>query len=225
MDDINERLQVLEMIESGVISAGEGARLLRALDGNIAVQEKLTYKNEASPSDTPISEAGNATAHISNGASPTIPTQEFDASIERWRRWWTIPLWVGVGITVIGGLLMFWAYQSTGISFWFGCAWLPFLIGLAVIVMAWGSRTARWLHVRVQQASSEWPRTIAFSFPLPIRLAAWLVRIFGRFIPQLDRTGLDEMILVLGQTTNKETPFYVEVNEGDNGERVQVYIG
>jgi hypothetical protein len=51
------------------------------------------------------------------------------------------------------------------------------------------------------------------------------VRTFGRFIPQLDRAGLDEMILALGQTTSKENPFYVEVNEGDTGERVQVYIG
>jgi hypothetical protein len=225
MEEMNERLQVLEMIESGVISAGEGARLLRALEGDNTAQVRLTSKNEVGHPVEPISEAESAPDPISNEVSPAIPTQEFDASIERWRRWWTIPLWIGVGITAIGGLLMFWAYQSTGLSFWFGCAWLPFLIGLAVIVMAWGSRTARWLHVRVQQASSEWPRTIAFSFPLPIRLAAWFVRTFGRFIPQLDRAGLDEMILALGQTTSKENPFYVEVNEGDTGERVQVYIG
>jgi hypothetical protein len=225
MEEMNERLQVLEMIESGVISAGEGARLLRALEGDNTAQVRLTSKNEVGHPVEPISGAESAPDPISNEVSPAIPTQEFDASIERWRRWWTIPLWIGVGITAIGGLLMFWAYQSTGLSFWFGCAWLPFLIGLAVIVMAWGSRTARWLHVRVQQASSEWPRTIAFSFPLPIRLAAWFVRTFGRFIPQLDRAGLDEMILALGQTTSKENPFYVEVNEGDTGERVQVYIG
>jgi hypothetical protein len=225
MEEMNERLQVLEMIESGVISASEGARLLRALEGDNTVQVRLTSKNEVGHSVEPISGAESAPDPISNEVSPSIPTQEFDASIERWRRWWMIPLWIGVGITAIGGLLMFWAYQSTGLSFWFGCAWLPFLIGLAVIVMAWGSRTARWLHVRVQQASSEWPRTIAFSFPLPIRLAAWFVRTFGRFIPQLDRAGLDEMILALGQTTSKENPFYVEVNEGDTGERVQVYIG
>jgi len=225
MEEMNERLQILEMIESGVINASEGAHLLRALGGEIDAQHRLSSEHEAGLLDEPVFDAGNAPAPLSDEAPAAIPKQEFDASIDRWRRWWRIPLWVGVGITVIGSLLMFWAYQSTGFSFWFGCAWLPFLTGLAVMVIAWGSRTARWLHLRVQQAPGNWPRTIAFSFPLPLRLAAWFVRTFGRFIPQLEPVGLDEMILALGRTTSTDTPFYVEVDEGENGERVQVYIG
>jgi hypothetical protein len=120
---------------------------------------------------------------------------------------------------------MLWAYQASGLSFWFGCAWLPFLLGLAVMVMAWGSRTARWLHLRVQQRPGEWPRTIAFSFPLPLRLTAWFLRSFGPYIPQLKGTGVDEMILALGRTTGPTSPLLVEVEEGENGERVQIYIG
>lgn len=138
-----------------------------------------------------------------------------------------IPLWIGVGITVIGGLLMAWAYQATGFSFWFGCSWLPFLLGIAVMAMAWSSRTARWLHLRVQQEPGEWPRTIAFSFPLPLRFAAWVMRTFGQFIPKVNETGVDfdQLIEVLENSTNSDTPFYVEVDEGENGEKVQIYIG
>ena len=138
-----------------------------------------------------------------------------------------IPLWVGVGITVIGALLMAWAYQATGFSFWFGCSWLPFLFGIAVMAMAWSSRSARWLHLRVQQEQGEWPRTIAFSIPLPLRFAAWFLRTFGQFIPKVNETGVDlgQLIQIFEDNTNSDTPFYVEVDEGENGEKVQIYIG
>lgn len=145
--------------------------------------------------------------------------------MERWKRWWMIPLWVGVGIIVVSSLLMAWAYQAGGFSFWFACAWLPFLLGLGSVMLAWSSRTARWLHLRVQQQPGEWPRTIAFSFPLPLRLAAWFLRVFGRFIPQLKDTGIDELILALGSATGPASPLLVDVDEGENGERVQIYIG
>ena len=152
---------------------------------------------------------------------------EFEPNIEKWKRYWVIPLWIGVGITILGSLLMLWVYQSSGFSFWFACTWLPFLIGVALIAMAWGSRSARWLHLRVQQEPGEWPQTIAFSFPLPLNFAAWFMRTFGQFIPEVNKYGLDfdQIIKSFADSTTPETPFYVEVDEGDHGEKVQIYIG
>jgi hypothetical protein len=122
---------------------------------------------------------------------------------------------------------MLWSYQSTGFSFWFGCTWLPFLLGVALIAMAWGSRSARWLHIRVKQEPGEWPQTIAFSFPLPLHFAAWFMRTFGQFIPKVNEIGLDfdQLIESFENSTTPETPFYIEVDDGDNGEKVQIYIG
>ncbi|HLE15120.1 MAG TPA: hypothetical protein VI776_10250 [Anaerolineales bacterium] len=213
----DERMQILDMVEQGVITAEEGARLLQAFRDQTDEDEPIG--EAASPNVEPIPEV------IESGPGGGYPDPEFEASAARWKRWWMIPLWIGVGVTGLGSLLIFWAYQTTGLSFWFGCAWLPFLLGLAVIVMAWSSRTARWLHLRVQQRPGEWPRTIAFSFPLPLRLAAWFLRAFGRYIPQLRDTGVDEMILALSRTTGPASPLLVEVDEGENGERVQIYIG
>jgi len=93
------------------------------------------------------------------------------------------------------------------------------------MALAVSSRTSRWLHLRVHQKPGERPQTIAISFPLPLRFAAWFVRNFGRYIPKLDQTGLDEMILALGKTTGPNSPFYIEVDEGEDGEQVQIYIG
>jgi hypothetical protein len=228
MNDMNERIQILEMIENGTITASEGASLLKALEADDVVEDiHVTGKDEpesvVSEGD-PFPQKNESTAEPLSG---DLIADTFDPEIEKWRRWWMIPLWIGVGITVIGGLLMAWAYQATGFSFWFGCSWLPFLLGIAVMAMAWSSRTARWLHLRVQQEPGEWPRTIAFSFPLPLRFAAWVMRTFGQFIPKVNETGVDfdQLIQVLENSTNSDTPFYVEVDEGENGEKVQIYIG
>jgi hypothetical protein len=231
MTEKNERIQILEMIESGVITAAEGARLLQALDTDDRLEESLEGEEDY------------AAGHDVNGAGPGSNSQTeedefgslngevvenvFEPNIEKWKRWWVIPLWIGVGITIAGSLLMLWAYQTSGFSFWFGCTWLPFLLGVALIAMAWGSRSARWLHLRIKQEPGEWPQTIAFSFPLPLHFAAWFMRTFGQFIPKVNEIGLDfdQLIQSFENSTTPDTPFYVEVDDGDNGETIQIYIG
>ena len=227
----NPRMQILEMIENGLITAEEGARLLQAIEGEA---DPETIQDETWQSSAEMAAAGGEQAADESSVpetgevideEPGLSAEEIDARIDKLRRWWLIPLWVGIGITILGGLLMFWAYQTSGLGFWFGCAWLPFLLGVAVMAFAVSSRTARWLHLRVRQKPGERPQTIAFSFPLPLRFAAWFVRNFGRYIPQLNRSGLDEMILALGRNTSPDMPFYIEVDEGEYGEQVQIYIG
>jgi len=145
--------------------------------------------------------------------------------INKWKRWWVIPFWFGAGITVIGGLLMYWAFSANGFGFWFACAWFPFLLGVAALALAWGSRTTPWLHVRVHQAPGETPQKIAISFPIPVRLTAWGLKAFGHHIPHMEGTNLDEVILALNDVAKDGTPLFVDVNEGENGEHVQVFIG
>jgi hypothetical protein len=231
MTEKNERIQILEMIESGVITATEGARLLQALDTDDRLEQANEVESVFSATVEDASSEGEMrppddveSASMMNGE---VLENIFEPEIEKWRRWWMIPLWIGVGITIIGSLLLFSAYQSSGFSFWFACSWLPFLLGVAMMAMAWGSRSARWMHLRIQQEPGDWPRTIAFSFPLPLRFAAWFLRTFGQFIPKVDEIGIDfdQLIQVFETSTTPETPFYVEVDEGENGETVQIYIG
>jgi len=198
MPSETERMHILQMIEDSRISAAEGLRLLDALSAS----------GEAAPLPVPAQSAPQA-------------------DLEHWRRWWMVPMLVGVGVLLVGALLMVAAFQSSGLGFWFVCASLPFALGVLIVALAAGSRSARWLHVRVRTnpAANDWPHNIALSFPLPIRLTAWLLRLVGPFVPQLKDHGFDELILALAETTSAEAPLYMDVDEGDGGERVQVYIG
>lgn len=229
MTEKNERIQILEMIESGVITAAEGARLLQAIDTDDRLEETIENRgqhdeNRRQGDPEPASEPQTDEFDPLSG---DVVENVIEPNIEMWKRWWVLPLWIGVGITVAGSLMMLWAYQSTGFSFWFGCSWLPFLFGVALIAMAWGSRSAKWLHLRVQQEPGEWPQTIAFSFPLPLHFAAWCMRTFGQFIPKVNEMGIDfdQLIRSFEDSTTPDTPFYIEVDEGENGEIVQIYIG
>ncbi|HSQ17711.1 MAG TPA: hypothetical protein VLM83_08445 [Anaerolineales bacterium] len=224
MSDESERLQILEMIESGVISASEGVRLLNALQGFLPASTSPAAETTAETSQPETEPIYAEPAYEEPAPEPARATPDLDASARKWRRFWWIPMWIGVGITVISGVLMYLAYMRSGFGFWFACIWFPFLLGVAVMAAAWASRTARWLHVRVHQEKDEWPRNIAISLPLPIRLTAWFVRIFRPHIPNMDATSLDELILAL-EKTSPTAPLSVHVDEGEDGERVEVYIG
>lgn len=251
MEDKSENLLILEMIESGKISVEEGLGLLAALGGGneSAMDEPAALVASVSLADGPSgslefsepipppspawrssTEAPADEQTVTEADAPQIlvdtPPAEPPPDARKWRRWWTIPLWIGVGLSVLGGVLLYAAVQSTGgINFWFFCAGVPFTLGVLAIILAWQSRTSPWLHLRVQQAPGESPQRIAISMPLPTRLLAWFLRTFGHKIPSMDGQELDQIILAVGKNASPENPIYIQVDEGENGEKVEIYIG
>ena len=77
----------------------------------------------------------------------------------------------------------------------------------------------------VHQKPGKTPSRIFLGFPLPLKLAAWFLRTFGHYIPKLGKTNVDEVIQVVEAGFSGEEPLVVNVDEGEEGERVQVYIG
>jgi len=243
----SERTKILEMIADGIISAKDGVKLLDALDGvsegsmieETHLPEAPTYPEipptplpesfDEIPDDFGSDDISHEPEEVLEPDSiyhpDPLPNPPDPDEIKRWKRWWVIPMWVGVGVTVIGGALMYAAFAANdGIGFWFACAWFPFMLGVLVMALAWGSRTAPWLHVRVHQRPGESPQKIAISFPLPIRLAGWGLRTFGHFIPNMEGVDLEGVLIALDESAKDGTPFFVDVDDED-GERVQVFIG
>jgi hypothetical protein len=246
-----EREQILKMIENGTISPEDGLKLMRTLDQTPAEDEVTAGDAEAGAGKRSGSEAGTGQKTSTQGeGQEALGDQsrfETDARISRVkstvRRLWQIPLWIGVLITLLGAWGMYSLVQVSKLNFWFYCLNVPLLIlGVLVILAAVGSRKARWIFVDVHQKPGEKPGRIFLGFPLPLKFAAGLMRIIQQLFPHLaleidgdkGRPGKDGNIKIDGivrimELVDKgftgDEPLVVNVDEGEEGERVQVYIG
>ncbi len=205
----SERQQILKMIEEGKITADEGLKLMQALAAN----------DESAGEEVEVVEtvAGGEAASEKRGEDPY-----FEKKINHFRSLWTIPLWIGIAITVAGAYWMYSALDKAGFGFWFYCSWLPFLLGVGLAALALSSRTSRWLYVNVKQKPGEKPQRIVIAFPLS--LVSWILSLVGNRIPIGKKGTADDVMQAIFDGTKSDEPFLVEVHEED-GEDVQVYIG
>ena len=212
-----ERSQVLKMIEEGKITPEQGLHLMQALD----LQSPL----EGTPQDSEMPALENKP----DDARTSQPGFEADPQVQRVkssvRRLWQIPLWIGIGITILSGVGMYAVMRGPGMNFWFYFLLLPLLLGVAVTALAVGSRQARWIFVDVHQKPGDRPGHIFLGFPLPVRLTTWFLRTFGPLIPNLCETNIDDVIQVIETGFSGSEPLIVNVDEGKGGEQVRVYIG
>jgi hypothetical protein len=199
-----ERLRILEMVQAGEISTDEAATLLVAL-GEVEMEAPATVE---------VVEAEEATE------PPPLP----EIQGARWARFWIYPMMAGGVVLILGALVMALVYAADAARGWLVCGWLPMLLGLGVVLAALWSRGATWLHLRISEGE-EGRQKVAFSFPLPLTLAAWAVRIAQPFVPQLQDTGVDDVILALREGRKRNEPLFIDVQDEEDGERVQIYIG
>jgi hypothetical protein len=192
-----ERFEILRMVEAGQIKAEEAAELLAALSSQ--PPEPVAVEPAAGPAPAP---GWEAPAH--------------------WSRFWIYPALVGGGLLVVGALIMGLVYATDATPGWRVCGWLPMIVGLLVALLAWWSRTARWLHLRIREQDK--PKMM-ISFPLPLTLAVWVVRIAQPFVPKLKETAVDDLIIALRDSTGRGEPFFLDVEDDEEGEHVQLYIG
>lgn len=204
-----EKKQILKMVEDGKITAEEAMDLLRAVNDDMAADEAEVYEAEADP------------------GSAYEPDAAWDERIERIKAYGNIPLWGGVILVILSGLWMFAAMQGSGFGFWFYCSWFPFLLGVLAVAAAAGSRKSRWVFVNIKQAPGEVPQRIVFGLPLPLRFAAWLMRTFGNWIPDMDADSatVADLIEALADAPADESAMIVDVQDDEDGEHVQVFIG
>lgn len=220
----SEWIDILNQVKAGELSAEEGAARLKQLEEQSETGAGTVEEPAAA------SHAGAANAGSGNDAAseqPRVVAAEESAAderLKRWQRWWLYPFWAGLGIFMLGATLMAWSSTNERL-FWMACAWLPLLVGLLVLVLAAWSRTARWVHVRVNDPGKdgEKPTRVAISMPIPVTLTGWGLRVFGPMIPQFKEKNLDKIGPVLEALRDNHDPLTVEVDDKD-GEKVQVYI-
>ncbi|MGD8472603.1 MAG: hypothetical protein PVH95_00640 [Anaerolineae bacterium] len=196
----SERLEILKMVEMGQIDAQEAAMLLSALGESQAVEDAGEAPAEALAPDREAPEPLNT----------------------RWTTFWIYPLMAGGAILLLGALVVALVSLTGGAWGWLLCGWPLLLLGLLVFVLALWSRSATWMHLRI---SEEGKRKMALSFPVPLGLAAWAIRIAQPFVPQLRDTGVDEVILAVRESASRGEPLFIDVQDDEDGERVELYLG
>jgi len=231
-----EQLQILKMLEEGQIGAEEAAELLAALrpeeeersfaslPGQAATATEAVLRRTGRMTDSGMTDSGGMTGDARTTEKAVVEP----ALAPQWAkppanlsRFWVYPALVGGGLLILGAVVLGLLYAASAAPGWRVCGWLPMILGLVMALLAWWSSRARWLHLRVQEKGE---RNIAFSFPLPLTLTAWVLRLAQRFVPQLKETGVDEIILGL-RDTNRDEPFFMDVQDDEEGEHVQIYIG
>jgi hypothetical protein len=232
---MSEQMRILKMIEDGEVSPEEGAKLLQELGSQPTQPEaentvmgllEQIEKGELSP-DEGIDQL-NQGAVIPTAVEPqfeeeeqqTPPPQISEEELNRWKNWWQIPMYVGIGVVILSAFWLNSAYQNSGYGFWFFCSWVPMALGVLLISLSWMSQKGPWIHVRVRGKEN-----VAISMPAPLGLVGWGLRNFGHYVPNLDETAIDEIINALDQTTKSDTPMYINVEDEEDGEHVEVFIG
>jgi len=197
-----EQKRILKMVETGQISAKEGAELLSLVSDD---QEE---------GSGPLSQDPQA---------PTAMEQhERDKIRAQAQPFWLFVLFVGLLSLLLGGAIVTAMYAQGRVDAWtWLCGWFPLSVGLLVVTLAAWSRTAPCIHLRVMDRDNH----ITISLPLPLGLTAVVLRIARRFVPRLRDSDIDEAMTVLGDGLRDGQPLTIEINDEDEGDHVQIYIG
>ena len=230
------RLEILRKVQSGELSTEFGSRLLEELEMGLPPEPlptpvqvvTLPAQQDATPEPVPpapVVEILTPPAAPEPDQAPQLTDLEA-SRFNFWQRWWLLPFGIGVFLLLLGAYWMYLGFMAAGLGWGFWLSWIPFGLGVLITAVAARSRTARWLHVRVHEGGKDGrPHNINISLPLPISFGAWVLRTFGRWMPDdFKKQHLDEVLTTMDQALTRDAPFHVMVNE-DDGDHVEVFIG
>ena len=67
---------------------------------------------------------------------------------------------------------------------------------------------------------------VRVSLPLPLGLTSFVLRRFGHLASdKLDETMVDEILVALEGNLKGGDPIFIEVDDDESGEKVEVYLG
>lgn len=140
-----------------------------------------------------------------------------------WRGWWLLVFIPGLLLVAASVEWMYEGFLAARLGWGVWLSLIPFGFGVLLIWLGWEIRTARWLHIRIQQKPGSHPSRLTISLPLPTRLISWGIRRFGRFAPPAHGQDVAEFLEQVDQAVATEGPLHVYVDDKD-GEQVELWI-
>lgn len=232
----DQRLQVLQRMERGELSMEDAARLLSRLDAGepiemvglveaIEVTQTIedTEAVETIEQPEPLAEIPSPPAaervEPEWSASPAQDEPKHHRS-----EWWLLPFVLGLLLTVSAASWMMQGFATAGLGWGFWLSFFPLGLGVAMMWFGWELRKARWLHLRVDQGAGNFPKVIAFSFPLPTGLMRWGMRRFGHFQSVQQAQSVASFMEDLDAAVAKDGPVHILVDGDKDGKRVELWI-
>ena len=197
-----QRLEILNKLRDGEISADEAEKLLSELGTE-------TYESNLEDHKVVILPKGE-----DKGITQTADIPKF----ENFWQWITI---AGASVFVVLGAIM----VSIGSFFMLMCLGPFVALGFGVAALGLWSKSSHWIHVRVQEKDGD---KISISLPFPIGFASTIVRFIQPWINMqtddvdLSQFNFAEMIQLMGDELSPENPIMVAVD--DDEDQVLVYI-
>lgn len=206
MTSDESRLEILKKVSDGTLTIEEGADLIGILERGKTTQQSEPFAAEPEVVQSP---------------------PEFVSS--RVSGWWKF-MWslILIGGAILTGFSAFWAYrgfQKAGLGWGFWLSWIPFILGVLIMVLGWMLLESPWLRVKIKSRKSGRSHNIAFAIPLPLKLVSWVFFTFGSHMPvEVQNKGVPEMLTEIENSLRRGEPFEIEVDDKEDGEQVFISI-
>ncbi len=211
------------MVAAGKITPEEGSRLLAALSGGTPPELDAPVASTEQTQEAPQAEQAEPQQQAYTPEQEVIsPPPPIDVNMPDTRHWWQVPFWIGAALLVAGAFTLAGALSSGAICLVLLCGLPLLLIGILAVIVAWFARNGPWVHIRVKN-NRPGEHNINLSVPLDLGVVA--VRVAEPFVPQMKKTGVDDVILSMKDNVKKDQPLIIDVNDDEDGEHVQVIVG
>ncbi len=207
MTSNESKLEILRKVEDGTLSPEEGSDLIGILDAASAATSEPEILQPPIEPDTPES------------------PQESPKVSGCWKAAWSMILLGGAVLTAFSAYWIYQGYQKAGLGWGFWLSWIPFAIGVLIMVFGWILMESPWLHVRIKTREAGKLQKIVISIPLPLKIVSWVMKTFGQYMPpEVKEKGVEEMLIEVDQALQRGEPFQVEVDDKEDGDQVFIHI-
>jgi hypothetical protein len=193
------KLEILRRVEQGTLSIEEGAHLLEILEAGNEPVEPAVLEAVAAPF-TPATEPRE---------KMTVPAG--------WRALWGIFLWLGITFMGLTGFWLFSSYgrSGLGVGFWFALFFL--LISCVIVYLGLQLLASQWMVVKLSDQEGAGQKNINIWVPLPLQLASWFFRNFGKYLPESVKSrNIEEILHEMETSRADDEPYVVEI-DGQKG--------
>jgi hypothetical protein len=197
--------KILQMVESGTITAEEASRLLEVTEETTSLSMEEVIEPRSADAVAP--------------AEP-LPA-EYSGPPEVWDSIWVYVFSGGAVLAALGAAFTIPIAQGNIKAGWLGLTIPAMLLGTLLSVVTWWSRSSRWMHLRIQDEED----TIKLCFPVPLGLVGASLRLASLWSPKLRKAGAGDIVSALASADlGGEGLLFLDVDDDESGDQVRITI-